>query len=87
MPTNWIGPSGKWIVDIKGRADYAASEISVLREDYTLGIRSFGWFFNDRKLVIYQSSPADWSPIPLVWDKLVKMAEEIAAELNAAESK
>jgi hypothetical protein len=73
---------GKWLVDIKGGPNRCA-EISVIREDFEHGFKSYGWFGPDKKLIsasnhsFYIEQPA--------WDKLVAVAHEVVEELNRAE--
>jgi hypothetical protein len=45
MPlTKWrTNMAAKWVVDVKGCAGSEAFEITVLRDDYEHGKRSFGW--------------------------------------------
>lgn len=72
----------KWIVDVKGKAGETCIEISVVQEDYTLGIESYGWF-NESKLLISQNVNFMGESIKeIVWDKLIKLANEVANELN-----
>jgi len=73
----------KWVVDIK---EYKQSfEISVLRDDNEHGKRSYGWF-DENKLLI--SSSSNGSPNTnttskkIIFEKLVKVAQEVADELN-----
>jgi len=73
----------KWVVNIK---EYKQSfEISVLRDDNEHGKRSYGWF-DENKLLI--SSSSDGSPNTnttskkIIFEKLVKVAQEVADELN-----
>ncbi len=74
----------KWEVDIKGGAGQKCFEISVLRSDYALGKRSYGWFYDDRKLLIsHNGGPCSWPVTQSVWDRLVRVAHEVADELNA----
>lgn len=74
----------KWIVDIKGRAK-ATFEISVLREDFTHGQLSYGWFGPNKLLVSSSGGPCGYTLHPVIWNKMVKLAHEAADELNSAE--
>lgn len=77
--------TGKWIVHTKGAAGEEGFEISVLREDNTHGQRSYGWFDKDKLLISHNGGPCDWPVIPLVWDMLVKVAEDVAKRMNEEE--
>jgi hypothetical protein len=77
-------PSGKWIVDIKGMAGSRSFEISVLREDNQLGIKSYGWFGSDKLLITHNGGPCQWPLDKIVWSKAVKLAHEVADELNGS---
>jgi hypothetical protein len=68
-----------WIVDVKGGLDSQYFEISVLRSNNEHGIRSYGWFGPDKILI----SEGDSNSITAsVWKKLIRVAYEIANELN-----
>ena len=73
----------KWIVNIKGEANSECFEISVLREDNRHGISSYGWFNESKLLISHNGGPCSWPLIDKVWDKMVKLADEVATELNA----
>lgn len=70
----------KWIVDVKGEAT-KPFEISVLLDANTLGIRSWGWF-DENKLLISSSGAGNWGLTNRVWDKMIVLATEVAQELN-----
>lgn len=76
-----------WIVEIKGQAGRQSFEISVVREDNVHGIQSYGWFDRRKLLICHNGGPCQWPLIPLVWDKMVRLAQEVAAELNEMEAK
>lgn len=71
----------KWIVDIKGAPD-RNFEISVVRSDNTHGIASYGWHGPNKIHISSSGGPCNTKVPQLVWDKLVRVAEEVAAELN-----
>lgn len=71
----------KWIVQINGAECSEVFEISVIREDYLLGLASWGWI-NEKKLLISQSDVGRGALTKIVWDKMVKLAGEVALELN-----
>ncbi len=75
----------KWVVNIKGKAGSASFEISVVRDDNEHGKSSYGWFGEDKLLISHNGGPCRWPLIPLVWDKMVKLAHEVADELNTDE--
>lgn len=75
----------KWVVDVKGEAGSKSFEITVLRDDNDLGKRSFGWIGENKLLITHNGGPCEWPLTLIVWDKSVKMAHEVADELNAAE--
>jgi hypothetical protein len=66
-----------WVVNVIGSPDNN-SEISVAREDDWQGKRGLG-YISDTKLLISSGHITK-----VVWDKLIKAADEVAAELNAA---
>jgi hypothetical protein len=76
--------SATWEVCIKGAAGQKSFEIAVLRSDNEHGKRSYGWFGREKLLISHNGGPCEWPVTQSVWDKLVKVAHEIAAELNAA---
>lgn len=79
----------KWVVIVHGKPndgdDWGSFEISVVRNNYDLGKRSCGWF-NKNKLKISGSGGHSHTPVTQkVWDKLIKVAHEVANELNEEE--
>lgn len=74
-----------WIVKIFGGPNKKSFEISVVRKENKHGQNSYGWFDKDKLLISHNGGPCDWPVIPLVWDKLVQVAEEVAKELNRIE--
>ena len=70
----------RWIVNVKGEANSSSFEISVVRKDNVHGIKSYGWF-DDTKLLI--SSSSHYTLTERAWDKMIKLANEVADELNA----
>ena len=75
----------KWVVEIKGAADCGTFAISVLRDNNTHGKRSYGWFNEDKLLITHNGGPGQWPLTQFVWDKAVKVAREVAVELNTPE--
>lgn len=78
--------NAKWVVDVKGEANQKIFEISVLRDNNILGKDSYGWFSEDKILITYSGGPCHWPLTKQVWEKCVKVAHEVAEELNAIES-
>lgn len=77
----------KWVVAIKGKAGERYFEISVLRDDNEHGKASYGWFDADKLLITHNGGPCHWPLMQKVWDKCVEAANEVALELNEAESR
>lgn len=72
-----------WIVNTKGGPDQESWEIAVVRADDAHGQASYGWF-GETKIPIGSSGGPCRTPVPsMVWNRLVRVAEEVAAELNA----
>jgi hypothetical protein len=89
----------KWIVCVKGGTLTSRfSEIAVCRSDYAEGISSFGHFSPKKMLIAHNGGPAKmernvadrklimWPVCEIVWDKLIKLAHEIADTYNAYEA-
>ena len=74
----------KWVANIKGRP-MEGFEISVLRDDNDHGKRSYGWIDDTKILISSSGGPCSYRIPKLVFDKLVKVAHEVAQELNDAE--
>jgi hypothetical protein len=77
----------KWVVNIKGKAGAAPFEISVLRDDNGHGKLSYGWHGPDKIMISNDGGPCRDTVPPLVWGKLIRVAQEVADELNAAEAR
>jgi len=75
----------KWVVDVKGCAGDSSFEIAVLRDDNEHGKRSYGWFDNDKLLISQSGGPCHVPLVKMVWDKAIRVAHEVADELNAEE--
>jgi hypothetical protein len=69
-----------WIVNVKGGP--RSWEISVVKADNTHGIRSYGWYGEDKILV---SALDGHSPklAPNLRSSLIEVAEKLAHELNS----
>ena len=75
----------KWLVQIKGRKCSDSFEISVVKRSNKHGRLSWGWFDDDKLLISHNGGPCHWPLIKVVWDKMVKLAHEVADELNVKE--
>jgi hypothetical protein len=78
--------NSKWIVNTKGAAQQKSWEISVVREDNTHGIKSYGWFDENKQLVSSSGGPSHTPISPVMWDMLVEVAEKYAQTLNMTDS-
>lgn len=72
---------GTWIVNTKGGIGKGGFEISVLRENNRHGQASYGWFGED-KILISHDYQRTAEMLQLVWERLLKVAHEVAEELN-----
>ena len=77
--------TGKWIVNLHGNHSEKSFEISVVREDFEHGIRSYGWFDENKLLITHNGGPCGWPLIPMVWEHQVKLAKTIAKTFNETE--
>lgn len=75
----------KWVVDVKGEAGSICFEITVLRDNNERGKKSFGLIGEDKLLITHDAGPCHWPLTQIVWDKSVKLAHEVAGELNDSE--
>lgn len=80
-----VALSKRWIVEVKGGAGERNFEIAVVRNDNDLGRRSYGWFNENKLLISHNGGPCHWPVTANVWDKLMRVAHEVADELNAEE--
>ena len=74
-----------WEVEVKGEKCTGSFEISVIRKSNDHGHRSWGWFDDTKLLIAHNGGQCKWPLIEKVWDKMIVLAEETAAELNAEE--
>lgn len=77
--------TGRWEVNVLGRCG-DGFEISVIREDYTHGHRSFGWFNKHKRLIstsFHQFTVED----PVVFKGLRYLAQRTADRLNDNEGR
>jgi len=76
----------KWLAQVKGDPNGSAWEISVVRSDNKHGQVSWGWFDERKLLVSHNGGPCN-DPMALgLGDKMVQIAHDLAAELNAKEA-
>lgn len=73
-----------WIVDAKGGPD-ETFQISVVRADNEQGIESYGKFGKDKIFISGSGGPCQHRVNKALWDRLMRVAEETAADLNAIE--
>jgi len=77
--------SAPWIVNVKGGAGLPSFEISVVRSDNSHGQLSYGWFDEKKLLISRNGGPCKWPVTQFVWDRLLVVAEQTAAHMNALE--
>ena len=72
-----------WEVQVHGKAGEAYFEISVIHTDNVdHAQRHYGWFDKNKLLITHNGGPCHWPLVPLVWDKMIRVANEVAYELN-----
>ena len=71
-----------WEVQVFGEAGSSSFEISLVRRSNTHGKRSYGWFDEKKLLITHNGGPCSWPLIPLVWNKQIQIANELAATMN-----
>jgi hypothetical protein len=76
-----------WEVHFKGSEGTIPFEICVIRDTNKHGYQSYGWFGAEKILISHNGGPCQWPLIPLVWDKQMLLAQEVADELNKEESR
>jgi hypothetical protein len=52
--------TGKWVVDLKAHADGTISELSVIREDFAHGFKSYGWEGADKVIIAGSGGPCSY---------------------------
>lgn len=72
--------TGKWMAHSKGCPGDSSFEIAVIRENNTHGLRSFGWFDEDKLLISESGGP--WSVTDHVWGELMEVARRVADFMN-----
>ena len=77
-----MSEDASWEVEVKGDKCGESFEISVIRKNNVHGHLSRGWFDKDKLLISHNGGPCHWPLIEPVWDRMIILAEEVAAELN-----
>jgi hypothetical protein len=73
----------KWQVQIHGEAESSHFEISIVNtQAIDRAQRHYGWFNHNKLLITHNGGPCHWPLTKLVWDKQVKLAQEVADHLN-----
>ena len=73
----------EWLVNVKDNRKHDSWEISVVRADNAHGLKSYGWFDEDKLLVSHNGGPCKWPICDFVWEQQLKIAQELCARLNA----
>ncbi len=75
----------EWLIVIKGNKNngqWYPFEISVVHIKNKLGQNSYGWF-DENKILISSSGGCNHNSVSeFVWDRLIKIAEDLAEYLN-----
>lgn len=74
----------EWIVDIKG-APNEYYQISVCRSSNFHGRKSYGWMDENKIHISCSGGPCNYTLSEKVWEKMLKLAQELADELNEKE--
>lgn len=74
-----------WIVHTKGGPDQSSWEIAVVRASDAHGQASYGWFGATKMLIGSSGGPSRTAVPEMVWSRLMRVAEEVAAEMNGGE--
>lgn len=79
---------GRWVAHSKLESaldEPASFEICVIRERYEHGLRSYGWFDQNKLLISHNGGPCRFPLTKKILDKLLALAAEVAGELNQEE--
>jgi hypothetical protein len=76
-----------WHVHTKGEPNTCYWEICVIKESDRHGHKSYGWFGETKLLISDSGGPCKNIVSEMIWNKLVKVAQEVAEELNKQENK
>jgi hypothetical protein len=71
-----------WIVSIKGWCDEPAYEISVVKQNNEHGLKTYGWF-DENKLLITHNGAGRVPMEEIVWNRQMKLAKDVADLLNS----
>lgn len=74
-----------WKVQVHGQRCSTAWEISVIHKDSESVQFSWGWFDDKKLLVSHNGGPCRWPICGFVWDRQIKIAEELCKKLNAGQ--
>ena len=74
--------NGRWIVHYKGGPNQDCFEIAVVREDNGHGLKSYGWFDENKLLISHSGGPCSDSVTEFVWHELILVACAFAQGLN-----
>lgn len=84
-----------WTVHTHGGAEEDSFEIAVVRRELidraergewnAYAMLGYGWFGKDKLLISHNGGPCSWGVTQQVWDKLIRVAQEVADELNNGE--
>lgn len=86
----WSDPGtheGKWLVNIRGKAGSKPFEISIVRTGNKHGQQSYGRFDENKLLISHDGGPMSVALPEFIWRKMVRLAHEVANELNDSENK
>lgn len=75
----------EWEVQKKGKKCTGDFEISVVRKNYVRGHESWGAFDDNKLLISHNGGLCTWPLTEKIWDKMIALAHEVAAELNNEE--
>jgi len=71
-----------WIINIKGEPNSNAWEISVIKEDDDHGLKSYGWFGENKRYISSSGGPCNYIVDEFTWNELIKIAKKVAKHLN-----
>ena len=72
----------KWIVNIKGKPNSNSFEISVVKSTFEHGIKSYGWFGENKLLVSNSGGSCNNMLILPIWNRTIELAHKFCEELN-----
>ncbi len=81
-----LAEGAKWKVQVHGEAGSKSFEISVINSQAVDRVQiHYGWFDERKLLITHNGGPCSWPLKPIVWDRMIKLAQEVADELNGKE--